>query len=1394
MKTKLLLLLILISFVGWLQAQDTIRSLIISEARFDEALDAYVELTNMGDSALHLKNFEFGVVHPWDARIDPTDINKWFNVGADSWFMLPDTTLDPGKSIVIANIYDFNPKMWQVVPNHWAQSITKPEIWRLADIQIKQPEVPVQPTFGDSVSTYSDIGEVWQGRECWYVRYHNTFWSNDPIPILIKDSIVTDQVGGIFIDPDGQQAWGGKNVAGVLGATENSILIRKFSVKHGNIDFENSRGTNASESEWTVIPIEVTDRFEATRDLFWTVGNHVNASLEPETLISDAVSINWIDSTLIVPWGIRRDDSVMHKFSRKPGIAWHFDYSASHVDSAYMSVRTGDVLTVYACGDVASVIPFRLIVSDPTTDASIVIPKRTENSHHSFLGQGAFCEVTDKVPGMDTIRSNILYGISHATSTDTLFKYLEKAPNASWTIIFVDGAATRTYLKNGDILQVTAEDGNVKEYFIKVSGPKGGNNAELSSITWPDIPGDYRGSYGWAGDTIPGFMSSKFNYKVIVPYDIPGIPALAATNSDINATLIVNRAKNLTGTTADRTVTFTSTAPDGDKVLTYTVELVKGKDPSNVQPWKGEPFISQYCFRQDYSNDFLEIVNPGTEPLDLSHYMLTFSGVYNPADAITGNADASSAAWANRYVKYIPGMRWQDSTAWKLKPAIAVPDMSGINPVVLSGDMFVIADKRSVGGTAADYLIPRIDLDFAHNPWNETISQGNAMDQWWAIVNKTILFKILNDSVYNGLKPATDPKDFQVIDMVGYNSPSSTKWIIGGTIADPVSDWTRKPYIYKGNPNISTGVYPGGSFGMDESDSEWTMLKESLLTMPPYNYNWPATRIQLADGIGSHFMDEVTVYKSTVSSVVYSVTPGYKTESLRGVLPGTSVADFKNNILKADTGQRLKLLSHIDGSILNDTIKLVSDDTLLVISADHMNRTKYVLWLTPGGLSKNDTLISSIYTIVINDTVGSISGFPCGTLLRDVLNGVEMPANCTFNVINGSNGYQPLKTMNWDTLYVNVHVSDNICLEVIAENGVNKIVYQLKPTSSPDDAFVTSDFYTVDQTFSLIYQILDNTTVYSLFKYLTPSPGATMMLVNKYGFPRDQGFIAIDDKLVVTSQDGTNSKTYYFQQFNCCDCCTNILYAVSDEYFVDQIDRLIYNDFTLTTWVSDFLATLSAPPYATIKVVDKQGNENTDTLAIGDRVKVNVDDHECEVYYNIVTMYNCSVFYSVYVVSDVYAIDQSDFTIDVNFMLSDGVLVSDFMAHLFPSPSASIKVVDAQGIENTGVLAIGDRVVVTSANSIAKAEYSIISIIDAVNAIKNNSISIYPNPTSGNFTISSIPAGSKIAIRNILGQYILETFVTDDNLQRSLEGQPAGIYFILISNDTSSSCYKLIVK
>ena len=89
----------------------------------------------------------------------------------------------------------------------------------------------------------------------------------------------------------------------------------------------------------------------------------------------------------------------------------------------------------------------------------------------------------------------------------------------------------------------------------------------LSAITWPDIPEDYKGIFGWVGDTIPEFVRSKTDYKVTVPWDVDGIPALVAKNEDDNARHEVKRATNLAGSVEYRTVMITSTAENDTTIL-----------------------------------------------------------------------------------------------------------------------------------------------------------------------------------------------------------------------------------------------------------------------------------------------------------------------------------------------------------------------------------------------------------------------------------------------------------------------------------------------------------------------------------------------------------------------------------------------------------------------------------------------------------------------------------------------------------------------------------------------------------------------------------------------------------------------------------------------------------
>ena len=50
-----------------LNAQDTIRYLIITEYRGDDSRENYVEISNVGDSTLNLSDFQIGDVDPWNA-------------------------------------------------------------------------------------------------------------------------------------------------------------------------------------------------------------------------------------------------------------------------------------------------------------------------------------------------------------------------------------------------------------------------------------------------------------------------------------------------------------------------------------------------------------------------------------------------------------------------------------------------------------------------------------------------------------------------------------------------------------------------------------------------------------------------------------------------------------------------------------------------------------------------------------------------------------------------------------------------------------------------------------------------------------------------------------------------------------------------------------------------------------------------------------------------------------------------------------------------------------------------------------------------------------------------------------------------------------------------------
>ncbi len=1325
MRLKLLLFAMLLS--AGIYAQEAYRGLIITESRMSGSPDNYVEITNVGDKAVNLKDFELGKVTPWDPAI--TDVfTSPFTPGTSGYIMLPDFVLEPGKSFVVATAYDFAAEKYaKKVAGYEGgqQSLQKLQTYEVADLLLHMAE-----TNGDSTDfvTRNANGEMigildaWNGRECLYIEQH----------LSEIDSVVIDQVGGIF-DNNGQNFDKNYDVAGVVSATNNSILIRKSIVKQGNPDFANARGVGEDDSEWIVW--QRPNDWGQWRDLQWTVGNHGAYILDENTLESDIVDVDFAGKTITVPWGIRRGDGVMRTMKQKPGVRWTYDLNPNFEDSLTFVARSGDKLSILVAGDMSNKATFDIIVSEPTADANIVVPVTALNYPTATAVQWwrgdnqrgilDWPRVTQHTSGPDSITGN-WYGIPYATSVDSLLMHLEKPSNAKWEIVSVDGVV-RPDVKHGDKLKVTAQNGAIKEYFIEVRPLQPNHNAYLASITWPDIPEAYKGLFGWVGDTVPGFNATTYNYRITVPMDVDGIPALVAKTEQLNSKVQVKRATSLFGTTAERTISFVVTAEDDSVTYTYNVELVKEIDPSKLQPYYADPFLSEFIFWEAWANSYAEIANPGNQPLDLSNYMFASQWNTNPSGVIQSRMGTTE--WLDRYDKYVPGYKWVNEAQWAVTPGILEQDLN-VNAIVMPGDVFAMGAIYTDGTTnpswIPDYRWPvpaQLDIQFNMypnnsnkrdfpngfvNPWGEAVSTNGAMMHKWSN-SSFFMFKILNDSIKQGLKPANDPNDFELIET--WSMASTTDWVVGGKKAEMITNWIRKPQIYKGN----TGFETAGSFGTDPATSEWTYSDRPYWSAR--GIGWPLDILNVGNDLGQHFMYEATQYKSTVSSIVYKVTEGYSmNEGIRGMTPGTTVADFMGGLTKAHEMQTLTVKGAAGELAMSDVLNL--NDTLVVMSADSMNITKYILNVNEEGLSSNAVLTSSRYSVTIDQQpksaseanaeagVGNIKGFDYGTALRTILANITVPSGATLAVIDVNGAYVPLKMLNFDSTYINVTVNSNIYINVVAENGVTQINYQLIPSTSDNDAFLLSDVYSVVQKDLLVQYVPRGTNVSTLLANLVPSGHATMKLINKMGQERLDGGVADDDKVVVTSANGQVTRSYYISKLasDATPATTYLAYILSPVYGVDQVAYRVAG-VSGTETVSAFLSKVNAAPGATAYVVDKDGAVKTaGDIEGSDMVKVVSADGKMNVFYTF-----------------------------------------------GPLTSASV--------------------------------------------LQANDIQLYPNPTNGEINVSGVKAGYRIQVYNSVGAAIRDINVQGSIERISLKNQPAGMYMIVVSdNNKMLGRYKALKK
>jgi hypothetical protein len=1196
MRLKLLLFLCLLS--GALFAQEAYRNLIISEIRANDPRFNYVELTNMGTKTVNLAEFELGNNDPWT--------NAWL-APANRRFRLPNTLLAPGKSYLIVSVDDVPLRIWPFDPQRYLGARTcTPELRAKADLEWHFPTTEWGSWAAyDSISPSGELTfDNWGGRSAVFLRH---YFVETP---TARDSAIVDVFNANFnASASPYKPTGAVDAAGVTGATGNRILVRKFTVTEGTGDAIDSwtrvAGVDITDSEWLPLRFSPNDWNIAMKKEYWTQGNHGNyvlnaASVKGKTA---ATVVDFTNKTITVPWGVRRNDQFSNNFVYSPGLAWYYSLSGAPADSAYASARTNDTISFYAVGNTLQEIKFKVIALPSTNTDNIVVPKvpmSYTNAQYrgTYVNMGDYCGITTGLAVDTILAGNYVLGIGFASRTDSLMKYLEKPTQASWQFVFVDGV-TRADLKTGDKLKVTAGNGSVKEYYIKIDKYVPSKIARLSAITWPDIPVDLKGIFGWTGDTIPLFSGTMFDYVVEIPAATSGMPALVPKAEMLNTTIDVVRATNLAGSLADKTVTFNTTAEDGTTTNSYRVTMNKQKAVEDVQPNSADPFISDLIYRDQWASTMIQVVNPGNQVLDMSNYMFVWGYINSPAAAISGRSQATD--WANRYEKYIPGYKWVNQATWETKPGMVIQDLA-VNPIVEPGKVFSVGDVRGTGQSNSVPTFPwggkRVNVDIAtgRNPWGETVPA--ALTSWHGA--NYYLFRIDNDSIKMGLKAAIDPNDFTLIDVFG--SGDGTNAVIAGRNIDQIMSFTRKPEIYKGNTAFK------GSFGTSAATSEWT------ITDRPYwvgkGYGWPRDILMVASFIGSHFMNEVTAYKSTVNSVAYKISEGYSMkETIRGVKASTSVDDFLARILKANPAQKLTLTSATTGKVLKGADVLANADMLEVLSADTLNKSKYILNVTVNGLSTNAKLTSSVYFISIDVSTGGVYLVPKNTKVTAAIANVKVPEGATLTVIDDKNAWVPFKTLNFDTTYVDVMVTDKIFFEVVAEDGVTKIRYQLFPDTKPAEAYVLSDIYFVDQTKALIQFVPRGTTVKTLLSNLFPAPGATVKVVDKAGIQRTSGGLYQDDMVVVTSKDGKVTKVYYLDMLQTQFVTTAYLaYVLSDVFTVDQLNKMISKPLADSPKAT-FLSKLTPAFGATMTVYNKNGVPSTTTvLKRGDVLRVTSAD------------------------------------------------------------------------------------------------------------------------------------------------------------------------------------------
>jgi hypothetical protein len=1175
MKKLFTTLLLMLGFGLGMFAQDTIRSVVISEIIWNRYNSQYFELTNMGSEPVDLSNLMYASIS--DAE-DFTKVgDEWFLTNSrpsDARSFYPKGILQPGESYLVMAVRDpyyiMDDLGYNIRPYHSLSMLERADsVVHFPDWGTQDKLYPVIPEYEmwgfDSVSANNQVMYMNEDRAA------GLFWiSGDTSTVLVDQAFLE-------IDPATSSVSGDyQTVAGIYRPETEHIFVRKFSIKEGNTDWTTAAGSDAASSEWMLIP----GRGDWDVLARMTEGNHDNFSID---VSSEVATIDEDNSKITVPWGTQKYDSVINVLTLGQGMSWLYEENSSFEDSLSTIVRNGDYLTLYACGNDLQTKVYELEVTDPSGDEVNIYPKHSINYPDPEEGEtislvgGVAYNVFYSDAVMDSIRN-----VPFATKIDTMLNLLDIPPGATYEIIFASGEVSNE-VSLGDIFRVTGSDGSTtNDYFIKVEEYESSDNLNLRAITWPDNP--YPFLEGWKDDTIPGFVNSGLSYQITLPPDAKAVPALLAETEDLNAKLKVNRAVSLSGGVNERTTTFIITSESD--TLTREVKVLFEVQNPYKQKYIGEPIISEiFPNFQDYGA--IEIYNPTDELIDLSRYMIVhgkYQSVFSDAIAAWSDVD-SSGHWLNRYNRYVPGYKWQAYDQWQFAPRMLELD-SEIDPYLDPGQTLVIGKLGKTYKSYQDILEVKLDVTFNDNdpifegawlnPWNEPTNGNNSVayqqpptggqssrGNYWLVKMKD---DKVADSLHQALKAVTDPEDFEVVDAFG--SVLAGKWLVDGLTYESGDLLRREPHVFKGVTGLDEGL-----------EDQWIQ----------YDLIQTYDRTEMVSGFKQHTIDPISVHLSTVTSLVYKVPTGFEGSLLiEGVGNGETVNAFIANLIKANDEQVLEVYNSADGSVRAGSEAVAADDSLVVISSNGENRTKYDISTVP--LDGDAVLVpvdGSGITVNVSGSTGTVGGFLYGATLRSVVENVTVPAKAIMNVIDADDELISLQRNNNDSVYVDVVATESHFFEVVAENG-DVILYTLAPESSASDAYVLSDVYGVaEDPVKVISKMIPGTAVPSFMTNIYPVKGATMKVVTITGQERSIGNLSIDDVLEVTSEDGSLTVSYelffYGEEL--------YAYVTSESFSIDQDNKVITVDEGTT--VESLVGGLVAAPSAVMEVQDASGSEKT---------------------------------------------------------------------------------------------------------------------------------------------------------------------------------------------------------